>query len=340
MTDSPILITGADRSGTSLMYALLGSHPDVAMIRRSNVWRWFDGAFGPLDQPRNLERCLDQVMRYQRMAVLEPDPDRIRRDFAAGEPTYGRLFALVFRHHADRLGRERWGDKSLHTEHHADRVFEEWPEAKVIHMVRDPRDRHASVIKRYPDQSKGIGAITGRWIESVDVGRRNLDRFGDHYLIVRYETLAERPVDTLVSVCRFLALPFDEAMLSMDGVPEQSEEGGNSSFGRLAPGTISARSIGRFAEVLDSKTIALIESLTGERMAEHDYVESQPVLDFAERLSLRAVALPLAHLRVRGWRRRAAGRDVGRGVPANRLTPQLSDFAIGARGNEAQDSEK
>jgi hypothetical protein len=324
MTDRPILVTGADRSGTSLMYALLGSHPEVAMIRRSNVWRWFDGAFGPLDEPENLNRCLDQVLRYGRMAVLQPDPDRIRREFSEGEPTYGRLFALLFRHHAERIGRTRWGDKSLHTEHHADRVFAEWPAAKMIHMVRDPRDRHASVIKRYPDRSKGLGAITGRWIESVNAGKRNVERHGNKYIVVRYETLAENPVETLHTVCRFLDLGYDGSMLAMGGVAEQSDEGGNSSFGRLEPGTISTQSIGRFVEVLDVDTIALIEALTGRLMAEHDYVPQEVSLGSIRRLRLRTVDVPAARLRIRAWKMRDAGRDAGRGVPAARLSPSTA----------------
>lgn len=105
----PSVITGADRSGTSLMFAIIASHPDVAMVRRSNVWRWLDGAFGPLDQIENLDRCLDQIARYERLQVLQPDVARIRQDFLEGEQTYGRLFEIAFRHHAERLGKSRWG---------------------------------------------------------------------------------------------------------------------------------------------------------------------------------------------------------------------------------------
>lgn len=320
MTDRPILITGADRSGTSLMYALLGSHPDVAMIRRSNVWRWFDGAFGPLDIPDNFERCLDQVMRYGRMAVLEPDPDRIRREFADGEKTYGRLFALLFSHYAERLGRSRWGDKSLHTEHHADRVFEEWPSAKMIHMIRDPRDRHASVTKRYPDRAKGFGAITGRWIASVDLARRNAAVYGDRYRVVKYETLARQPVETLAEVCRFLDLEYTDVMLGMGAVAEQSEEGGNSSFGPIEPGTISTRSIGRHADVLDPGTIALIEALTGQGMAEHGYERGDRDLGAWMRLRL-AAEVPVGWARIQGWKIKGTRGEAGEGVPENRLSP-------------------
>jgi hypothetical protein len=324
MNERPILITGADRSGTSLMYALIGSHPDVAMIRRSNVWRWFDGAFGPLGEPANLDRCLDAIGRYRRMDVLQPDPDRLRREFGQGPATYGRLFALLFEHHAERLGRGRWGDKSLHTEHHADRVFEEWPAAKIVHMVRDPLDRHASVVKRYPDRSKGLGAITGGWLLSVDAAARNLATYPASYMVVRYETLALNPEQTVRQVCDFLDLEFAPEMMAMRGVSEQSEEGGNSSFGRFEPGIISTRSIGRFADVLAPETIAVIEAVTADGRAVHSYEASGVSLSTLRRIRVRSIDIPLARARVRSWIAAKAHADAGRGVPESRLDPVAS----------------
>ncbi|MGH9260048.1 MAG: sulfotransferase, partial [Acidimicrobiales bacterium] len=53
---APLFIAGPDRSGTTLMYALLASHPDVSMVRRTNMWRYFHGRYGDLAEPANLER--------------------------------------------------------------------------------------------------------------------------------------------------------------------------------------------------------------------------------------------------------------------------------------------
>ena len=94
MCDKPIFVTGADRSGTSLMFALLASHPNISMVRRTNMWRWFYMKYGDLSVPENFERCLTDLLNYTRMAHLRPDPERIRQEFWQGESTYGHLFAL------------------------------------------------------------------------------------------------------------------------------------------------------------------------------------------------------------------------------------------------------
>ena len=54
----PIFIGGVERSGTSLLYALLASHPNIAMTRRTNMWPYFYKLYGNLAKPENLDRLL------------------------------------------------------------------------------------------------------------------------------------------------------------------------------------------------------------------------------------------------------------------------------------------
>jgi hypothetical protein len=320
MTSGPILVTGADRSGTTLLYALLASHPAISMVRRTNMWRWFDRAYGDLADPRNLDRCLGDMLRYERLLVLRPDVGRIRSEFSHGEPSYGRLFSIFHEHHASRRGRPRWGDKSLHTEYAADRVFAELPDARMIHLVRDPRDRHASVIRRYDGRTKGIGAVTGRWLLSERQGRRNAQRYPDRYLLLRYETLATSPEHTMRAVCDFIDEPFLPEMLGMGDVPDRDDFSGNSSFESFAPGVISTRSIGRYRSVLDEREIALIQRCTARAMRRHGY-EPEPVqLTRSQARSFYGMDLPLAWSRLLGWM--AAERIGSRStVPEHRLLP-------------------
>lgn len=319
--NAPIIVTGPDRSGTTLMFALLASHPRISMSRRTNMWRWFFGRFGDLAQPENLQQCLEVMLRYHRLAQLEPDPDRIVREFLAGEPSYGRLFGLFHEHHAEKLGKPRWGDKSLHTEHFAGQILQDFPRAKIIHMMRDPRDRQASVSRRYATRRKGIGAITGRWILSTRRGERNLQLRPDNYMIVRYEDLARFPGETLVDVCDFIDEDYDPAMLAMHGAPQHGDEG-NSSFERIEPGVISTGSIGRWRSVLSPREIASIQAMTRGRMRANGYRLESMSMSLADRVRFGFGQLPYDTARMVGWlvthgRRERRGGD----IPAQRLQP-------------------
>lgn len=316
----PIFIAGSDRSGTTLIYALLASHPNISMVRRTNMWRYFHGRYGALDDPANLDRCLDDMVRYRRMRHLKPDRERIRIEFLAGPRTYGHLFSLFHAHNAERVGRERWGDKSLHTEHYADRLFDEFPDARVIHIVRDPRDRYASVRKRYGRNLSRVGAATGRWLLSTRAGMRNVARYPGRYEMIRYEDLAREPEKVLRRVCDLVDEPFVPSMLSMNGAPEHRDQGGNSSFGDVEPQKISTRAIGRFRDVLSPYETTFIERIAGRELLILGYETAKVALSGPQRWRFFAWELPVNLARMNGWlavTRRMLRR--GEQIPAARL---------------------
>jgi hypothetical protein len=226
------------------------------MTRRTNLWTYFYNQYGDLSQPENFERCLGMMMRYKRLVVLEPDPDRLHEEFWQGEPTYGRLFALLEEQVAQRKGKPRWGDKSLNTERYAEPIFAAYPGARILHMIRDPRDRYASVLARWKSRRGGVGAGTAMWLSSVSLAEENRRRFPNQYKIVRYETLATKPEETLREICAFIDEAYAPEMLTMRGAKTFREQGSNSSYGQRKPGVISTNSIGRFRQVLSPVTFS------------------------------------------------------------------------------------
>lgn len=301
----PIYIAGPDRSGTTLMYGLLASHPNLSMTRRSNMWRYFYDRYGDLSIDKNMDRCIEDMVRYRKMGHLHPDPKRIRAEFESGPRTYGRLFSIFHMQHARRSGKQRWGDKSLHNEHFADAIFSEFPTARVIHMVRDPRDRYASVSHRHGQRISRVGGVSARWNRSVDAGLRNQRRFPDQYMFVRYEDLATSPEDTLLEVCSFIGEEFDERMLDLRGNPDVKASQSNSSFGDLGRRAISTRAIGRFREVLEPEEIAFIQAVSKKGMHRFEYPrEGIPV----SRLGARYYVIGFPHALARMWAWRANAR--------------------------------
>ena len=296
----PVFVSGTNRSGTTLMYALLATHPNLSMVRRSDMWRYFYGQFGDLSRPENFERCLKAMLSYKRIVNLKPDPERIRREFGEGEASYGRLFALIHQHHAERDGKTRWGDKSLHNEEYADQIFSEFPQARLVHIIRDPRDRYASVLKRLNATSRRIGTDTVKWLASARIARQAAARYPNRVLIVRYETLAQHPTETLRLVCDFIGEPYTEEMLTMSGAPRYHKKGANTAFGKVQPGVISTRSIGRFREVISSWEIAFIQTFCRRTMAEFDYKLEPTRLSVKDRLAYLA-ALPPGLARMARW---------------------------------------
>jgi hypothetical protein len=303
MGRGPIFLAGADRSGTTLTYALLASHPNIAIAHLgSNMWTFFFGQHGDLGRPENFERCLAAMLQYKHVQILNPNPDRIRKEFWQGPTTYARLFALIQDHYAEQSGKQRWGDKTSYIERYADPIFAAYPTAKMIHMIRDPRDRYASAITIWPHGRGQVGGATARWLYSVRLANRNQRRHSDRYKVVRYETLVSQPEETLREICTFLGEDYDPAMLTMQGAERFLHKGGNSSYGKHGQGAISTAPIGRFRKTISGREIAFIQAYAKRDMIAYNYVLDPVRFSISDHLRFYFVDWPTNRSRMVAWR--------------------------------------
>lgn len=326
----PIFIAGPERSGTSLIYALLASHPRIAMSRRTNMWTHYYNQYGDISQPENFERCLSMMMRYKRLLKLNPDPERIRREFWQGEQTYGRLFALLEEHFAEQLGKPRWGDKSLNTERYADQIFRAYPGARIIHMLRDPRDRYSSSLKRWKVSRSGIGGATALWLTTIGLAERNKALYSEQYMIVRYEDLANKPEEMLRVICTFVGEEYSPEMLSMQGAQKFRDKGGNSSYGQRKPGKISASSVGKFRKVLTERQVAFMQLFSRKSMQAYGYEPDKFHFGMMDWVRYVFFEFPFNVLRMLAWWTREFFLNrVGRDVPSERIVPEQETAGAG-----------
>ena len=324
----PIFIAGPERSGTSLIFALLASHPNIAMTRRTNMWTHYYNQYGDLSNPDNFERCLEMMMRYKRLIKLNPEPDRVREDFWNGEPTYARLFAILEEHYADQLGKPRWGDKSLNTERYTDQIVRAYPKARIIHMIRDPRDRYSSSLTRWKVSRGGIGSGTGIWLNTINRAEHFLNKYPNNYITIRYEDLTADPEKKLKEICEFIGEPYSEEMLSMRGAKDFRDKGGNSSYAQRKPGKITTSSVGKYREVLTKYQVAYLQMFSKKTMLKYGYGLDGIKFSLLEKLRFVLFDFPFNLARMLAWLGREAILDrIGRSLPAERVVSKQEAFS-------------
>jgi hypothetical protein len=303
----PIFIGGLDRSGKTTMRAFLASHPSIAIPAvGSNMETYFYGRFGDLAKPKNLERCLAAMLRYKHVRFLDPDPVRIRKEFREGPPTYGRLFSLFLMHHAEREGKARWGAQTGLIERYADQLFEAYPGAKVVHMIRDPRDRYEASLALWPDGRGRAGGATARWRYSVGLAERNLGRYPAEYMVVRFEDLVASPAVVLRDVCRFLGEAFFPQMLAMPGAPKHRDMLAAGAGRATDDGPLSRDFVGRFRGRVPRREIAFIQLHAGRLMRAYGYPPDRLGLSAPEWARFTLIDWPDQLARMVLWRGREA----------------------------------
>lgn len=268
MNNGPVFIGGLDRSGKTYMRLMLSSHPNLAFSKRVNFWRRFYKRFGDLDQDKNLDRCLRELAENKHIKSLEPDFQRLRLDFESGARTYERLFALIHEQYAARQGKPRWGDQTELLERNAGLILGAYPDAKFIHMLRDPRDRYEAVLHK-SQRRGGVGAATARWLYSAALAEQNQRAYPQRYKVVRYESMVTHTEKTMCCICEFIGEVYHPAMVAMENVPRFANT--KALVENQNPGPLTTAYIGRFRDKLPAHEIVFIQKLSRRYMQSFNY---------------------------------------------------------------------
>ncbi len=117
-------------------------------------------------------------------------------------------WAAVMRLKAAQYGRPRYGDKTPSHAGSLKRIFEDFPDARVIHIVRDPRGTVLS-LSRMPWASASLYANAA----FLEIERVQVKPWRDRLLDVRLEDLLEDPRTSMARVLEFVGEPWDDAVL-------------------------------------------------------------------------------------------------------------------------------
>jgi hypothetical protein len=225
MGPGPIFIGGISFSGKTILHAMLSAHPRIIVTRHTYMWPKYYQQFGDLSRAENFERCLTAMLQDKHIRALNPNAERIRSEFWQGVPTYGRLFSLFHLHYAGQIGKSRWGEQLSFIERYADPILANYPNARMIHMIRDPRDRYKESLDHSPHRLWKVGLETANWLYSARLAERNQRQYNSSYKVVRYESVVADPEGTMREVCNFLQEDFVPAMLAPANRIETELEG-------------------------------------------------------------------------------------------------------------------
>ena len=298
MEQGPIFIGGLAHSGKTPLRLFLAKHPNLVLTRQTYMWNRFYNQYGNLSDPQNCERCLADMLQVKGIKALGPDLERIRREFGQGEATYGRLFALFHEHHAGRLGKSRWGDQLGFVERFAEPIFAAYPQAKMIHMLRDPRDRYEVAMTLSRHRKGKVGWDTARWLYSADLIQQNQCLYPHQYKVVRYETFRANPEATLREICQFLGEQFLPDMLAGSTINFDTDE----SEDEQNPGEQDGIQIDKAGDGrLSKRDLLFTQTYAGQQMLAFDYTLESPQLSFSDRLLFYLVDWPVNRIGMAAW---------------------------------------
>jgi hypothetical protein len=213
MAYGPIFIGGVSFSGKTQLRLLLNMHSNILITRHTYFWRKYYGKYGDLRLAENLDRCLAELCASKQAQALKSDLASIRAEFAAGPADYSRLFSIFHRQNTQAAGKSRWGIQQSFVECEADLLFNDLPDARILHVIRNPTERiEESTMKSH--RLGKVGAESALWLQSSRWAERNKELYPDRYMLVHWESLKAQPDAILREVCAFIGVGFEVDMLA------------------------------------------------------------------------------------------------------------------------------
>lgn len=235
MTNPFLFIVGCSRSGTTLLQKVVAAHPDIAIIPETRWFaRWYEKQTGITDdgmvrpelvakllKQHRLFRDIDLGIRPEELYALVENKPGIR---------YADFVAYLFNRYGKTRGKPLVGNKTPGYVRRMSTLRELWPDAKYVHIYRDGRDvclsmlkeRHERPISKRAKWQRRFATIEEDpiitmalwWEWDVRLGRETGAAIGsNHYYEICYEEFVSDPEAGCRSLCTFLDVPFDDAML-------------------------------------------------------------------------------------------------------------------------------
>ncbi len=316
--DRPIIVLGCPRSGTTIVQVMLHSHHRIAIPPENRfllpAYRQ-RLSFGDLEERANRRALARFIVRGRRHKFRDFGLDRKEtiREIVNGPATLGSALGIVLRAYAARFGSERWGDKRPSYHNYIGAIMRLFPDAQIVHVVRDPRDCVAS-LKRMPWWRLDSHHSVAAWAEAVEHVDEAVRRWPGAVTQIQYERLVADPETELRRLCDALGEEYDAAMAEPErlaplAVPERKHW---HSYTRVR---LSTRNVGRWRRELEGWEVALCEAVLADRMERFGYEPvapgRPPLRDLARFASVRAARRTLRRtwlLRDRWDRRREPNR--------------------------------
>jgi hypothetical protein len=223
-------IAGQAKSGTTLLVALLDSHPELLVLPEETAY--FPTVLTKY-APRGRQAQFEYLTKKSLSNVLFGGPCKWgKRNYAtfprehfletfkraAFDPANAQedLLVLMVKAYAATLGRSletiaRWVEKTPANRNHISAILTRFPRAKILVTLRDPRAILAAQIALEKTRQTGrfsIYYVIAHWRVAARLAKRVYD--GEiPGLVVPYERLVHQPASTMQEVCAYLEIDFD-----------------------------------------------------------------------------------------------------------------------------------
>jgi len=211
----PLFVVSMWRSGSSLLYALLNKHPQVALMYEADLLLLKSVFLKPrplCDWVGRWEFWNEAFRRHGLEAGNVPE----------GISDFPSAFRTVHQLYAKQRGAAIWGDKSPNYYDRLNEMADDFPQARFILVWRDPKGTANSILRAAALGNSYFSrrGATHCGLLGYEVFKKECDRLlarGKPVCQLNYEDLVRDTPSVMRRVCEFLQIPYDDSFSSLEG---------------------------------------------------------------------------------------------------------------------------
>lgn len=267
----PLFIVGMPRSGTKLLRGILNEHALISVpLNETNFFPWLHLNWDKpeeLSNYENFKKFYSTIVQFPYFIYRSKTYGNIScKTWFEGCEDYsvGKIFETLIRHDANApFGSDIiWGDKSPSYINHIKLLYSNYPNAKLIHIVRDVRDYCLSINKAW---NKNIFRAAQRWNDDVmQILKDTKITPKNSYIQVKYEDLLDNAENEVLKILNFLNLRFEKNILSLSIPTENIGAAKNKNY-------LVKNNKEKYKKYMSIKTQKKIESIAYSALTECNY---------------------------------------------------------------------
>lgn len=294
----PIFIVGCPRSGTTLLQQLLNAHKMVAIAPETFFIKRFwleQERYKDLEQDANFDKLITDIAAIPEFDEMGLNVVDFRDAAWRNERTYSSLFWLLLEQFAQLQGAEIVGEKTPNHLLYMETLQQFFPDARFIHIIRDPR----AVVSSWQKVPWSSGSLVGDanvWRNYMRAAQNCSSSVKSALFTLHYEKLISQPEENLQSLCAFLGLEYDPMMMSYYNTESKIVNIAREPWKANSKKPINKLSVERWKTEFSFLMLAKIEKVVWHEMKDLGYQPKNNILsiklvDFLAKVKRKLVTL-------------------------------------------------
>ena len=268
-----VFVVGCGRSGTTLLQSLLNSHPNIIATPECFFIVILYPRFGKIKKwtKADVLEFVDAIYAIRSFALWLLNKEELIQKLISviADADYQLMCKMVY--YQMRGKKETISviiDKNPASSLFMSKLLRVYPDARFIHLIREPKDCVSAHVKRF--NKKNTFFIAWYWKGFNDSIEKVKQRLPDRFFTILYEDFVKNAEQTMTKLCTFLNVPFDGKVMQNqfpEMLPLYSE---NKTFerikivheGLLSP--INDSNIGKWKKEMNKRDAAITDLITGD----------------------------------------------------------------------------